>query len=208
MPTLAAGRQPSTAFRRIIPRPDPKPLYTRTTALEHVVALINSAPLVLFARRRQCEDSAAVQDLLRGARLEFRLVRLDELAQGGVMQRRLCDLTGQWTVPNLFAKSQSIGGLRAVREALALGRIAEILESDEWLELVYAIRPDALARAATVKPKSPMSFEMCLQDSHRFGYVHRERWARIKRYWGEHPEIEEYPTKHRRLDRPRMPRKW
>ncbi|KAJ2806662.1 Glutaredoxin, partial [Coemansia helicoidea] len=140
--------------------------------------------------------------------LEHRLVHLDDLAVGNVMQRRLCDLTGQWTVPHLFAKSQSIGGVRAVAAALRRGRLAEILAADEWAELVYAIRPDALARAAVVKEKSPLSFELRLRDSHRFAYVHRERWAAVKRHWGRHPEIEEHPTKHAFLTRPRTARKW
>ncbi|KAJ2757997.1 hypothetical protein IWQ57_006947, partial [Coemansia nantahalensis] len=83
-----------------------------------------------------------------------------------------------------------------------------ILAADEWAELVYAIRPDALARAAVVKEKSPLSFELRLRDSHRFAYVHRERWAAVKRHWGRHPEIEEHPTKHAFLTRPRTARKW
>ncbi|KAJ2496998.1 hypothetical protein GGH96_005430 [Coemansia sp. RSA 1972] len=141
-------------------------------------------------------------------KLDYRLVHLDTLRLGNIMQRRLCDLTGQWTTPNLFAKSQSIGGLEKTTEALQLGRIREILDSNEWIELVYAVRPDALARNATVKQKSPLSFEMGLRDSHRFGYVHRERWNKIKRYWGEQPEIEEYPTRHKYLERPRTARKW
>ncbi|KAJ2124652.1 hypothetical protein IW147_001617 [Coemansia sp. RSA 720] len=130
------------------------------------------------------------------------------IAACNIMQRRLCDLTGQWTTPNLFAKSQSIGGLEKSTKALQLGRIREILDSNEWIELVYVVRPDALARNAKVKQKSPLSFEMGLRDSHRFGYVHRERWNKIKRYWGEQPEIEEYPTWHKYLERPRTARKW
>ncbi|KAJ2130737.1 Glutaredoxin, partial [Coemansia sp. RSA 921] len=202
------GRRPSNAFKNIILPPEPKPLWNRRTptALEYTVALINSSPLVLFARQK-CADSNHLQAALAYHKLDYRLVHLDTLKLGNIMQRRLCDLTGQWTTPNLFAKSQSIGGLEKTTEALQLGRIREILDSSEWIELVYAVRPDALARNATVKQKSPLSFEMGLRDSHRFGYVHRERWNKIKRYWGEQPEIEEYPTRHKYLERPRTARK-
>ncbi|KAJ1856747.1 hypothetical protein GGH12_000426 [Coemansia sp. RSA 1822] len=203
------GRQPSKAFKNIILPPEPKPLWNRRTptALEYTVTLINSSPLVLFARQK-CADSNRLQEALAYHKLDYRLVHLDTLKLGNIMQRRLCDLTGQWTTPNLFAKSQSIGGLEKSTKALQLGRIHEILDSNEWIELVYAVQPDALARNAKVKQKSPLSFEMGLRDSHRFGYVHRERWNKIKRYWGEQPEIEEYPTWHKYLERPRTARKW
>ncbi|KAJ2824568.1 Glutaredoxin, partial [Coemansia erecta] len=188
--------------------PKQKPLWDRRTptALEYVVALINSSPLVLFARQK-CADSKRLQKELQQQRLDYRLVYLDDLKLGNIMQRRLCDLTGQWTTPNLFAKSQSIGGYRDAVQAMRLGRVNEVLRSSEWIELVYAVRPDALARDARVKQKSQLSFEMGLRDSHRFSYVHRERWNKIKRYWGLQPEIEEYPTKHKFLERPYTARK-
>ncbi|KAJ2393222.1 Glutaredoxin [Coemansia sp. RSA 2611] len=202
-------RPPSKAFQNIIPAPDPKPLFPRQTptALEYAVSLINSSPLVLFARR-QCIDSKKLQKRLALHQHEYRLVYLEDIKLGNIIQRRLCDLTGQRTVPNLFAKSQSIGGLRDSIEALQLGKVDEILMADEWTELVYAVRPDALARGARIEPKSRLSLEMCLQDSHKFNYVHRSRWDRIKRYWGLHPEIEEYPITHKYLERPRTARKW
>ncbi|KAJ2633765.1 hypothetical protein H4R22_000191 [Coemansia sp. RSA 1290] len=202
-------RPPSKAFRDIIPAPEPKPLWNRTTptALEYVVGIINSSPLVLFARRN-CFYSERVQNRLKDHKLDYRLVYLDELKLGNIMQRRLCDLTGQWTVPNLFAKSQHIGGLRDVAKALSLGQINEILQSDNWVELVYAVRPDALALNAKHRPKSQLSFEMDLRDNPRLSYVHRERWNKVKRYWGLQPEIEEYPVEHKYLERPRTARKW
>ncbi|KAJ2901078.1 glutaredoxin [Coemansia aciculifera] len=192
-------RSPSFALRKIIPPPDIRPIWNRSTptALERAVALINSAPLVLFARRK-CADSKRVHDDLVKRKLEFRLVYLDDIRQGNIVQRRLQDLTGQWTVPNLFAKSESIGGYRNVVEALRLGKVDRILESSEWAELVYAVRPDAWVRDAVLKERSEMSLSMSLQDSHKFSYVHRERWSKIKRYLGKHPEIEEYPVMHRR----------
>ncbi|KAJ2670589.1 hypothetical protein IWW42_003895 [Coemansia sp. RSA 1085] len=149
-----------------------------------------------------------VQNRLKDHKLDYRLVYLDELKLGNIMQRRLCDLTGQWTVPNLFAKSQHIGGLRDVAKALSLGQINEILQSDNWVELVYAVRPDALALNAKHRPKSQLSFEMDLRDNPRLSYVHRERWNKVKRYWGLQPEIEEYPVEHKYLERPRTARKW
>ncbi|KAJ2078739.1 hypothetical protein H4R24_004268 [Coemansia sp. RSA 988] len=206
---MSKARPPSHAFRNIVRKPELKPIWNRDhpTALHYVVSLINSSPLVLFARR-QCVDSKKLQDQLEAAKLDFRLVNIDKMKLGNIMQRRLCDLTGQWTVPNLFAKSQSIGGLHMATDALRFGRITEILESDEWIELVYAVRPDALAREAKIKRKSSLSFDMCLSDSHSFNHVHRERWAKIKRYWGYHPEIEEFPVKHKYLERPYTARKW
>ncbi|KAJ2156908.1 glutaredoxin [Coemansia sp. RSA 552] len=203
------GPKVSQAFKNIIPKPKATPIWNRRTptALEYTVSLINSAPLVLFARRN-CRDSHKLLKSLHAAQLEFRLVYLDDISQGSIMQRRLCTLTGQWTVPNLFAKSQCVGGLRNVTEALRVGQIKDILASDKWIELVYAVRPDALAREAVVKEKSPLSYDMCLEDSHRFGYVHRERWSKVKRYWGLEPEIEEFPIKHKTIERPRTVRKW
>ncbi|PIA18812.1 hypothetical protein COEREDRAFT_25410, partial [Coemansia reversa NRRL 1564] len=88
--------------------------------------LINSSPLVLFARR-ECIDSKKLQTKLEAAKLDFRLVNLDKIKLGNIMQRRLCDLTGQWTVPNLFVKSQCIGGLQMSTEALKFGKVTEIL---------------------------------------------------------------------------------
>ncbi|KAJ2029713.1 Glutaredoxin-1 [Coemansia sp. S610] len=192
-------RHPSFALRKIIPLPEKKPIWNRSTptALERAVALINSSPLVLFARRK-CIDSKRVHAELLKHRLDFRLVYLDDLPLGNIIQRRLQNLTGQWTVPNLFAKSESIGGYRDATEALRLGKVKKILDSSEWTELVYAVRPDAWIRDAKLKERSEMSLNMSLQDSHKFSYVHRERWSKIKRYLGEHPEIEEFPVVHRR----------
>ncbi|KAJ2743467.1 glutaredoxin [Coemansia sp. BCRC 34301] len=198
-------RHPSFALRKIIPPPDKKPIWNRSTptALERAVALINSSPLVLFARRK-CEDSKRVHADLVKHSLDFRLVYLDDIPQGSIVQRRLQDLTGQWTVPNLFAKSESIGGYRDVKEALRLGKLSKILGSSEWTELVYARRPDAWIRDV-LKERSEMSLSMSLQDSHKFSYVHRERWSKIKRYLGKHPEIEEFPVVRRRRRNKHIP---
>ncbi|KAJ1991041.1 hypothetical protein GGI25_003911 [Coemansia spiralis] len=202
---MSRYRHPSAALRKIISKPDPGPIWNRSTptALEYVVTLINSSPLFLFSRHN-CPHSRQLGHALKAAELEFRLVYLDDIPTrlGNAMQRRLCDLTGQWTVPHLFVKSQSIGGLQTAQEALKYGKINSILQSNEWIELVYSVRSDALARDAKIKQKSPMSFAMGLQDSHRFSYVHRERWAKIKRYVGEEPEIEDFPLKHKILERP------
>ncbi|KAJ2442795.1 hypothetical protein GGF42_006842, partial [Coemansia sp. RSA 2424] len=138
-------------------------------------------------------------------KLDFRLVYLDDMPQGSIIQRRLQDLTGQWTVPNLFAKSESIGGYRDVTEALRIGKVSKILDSSEWTELVYAVRPDAWVRDVALKKRSEMSLSMSLQDSHKFSYVHRERWSKIKRYLGKHPEIEEFPMVHRRRRSKQVP---
>ncbi|KAJ2834628.1 hypothetical protein GGI24_000286 [Coemansia furcata] len=192
-------RPPSFALRKIIPQPDKKPIWNRSTptALERAVALINSSPLVLFARRK-CIDSKRVHTELVKHKFDFRVVYLDDIPLGNIIQRRLQDLTGQWTVPNLFAKSESIGGYRDVTEALRLGKVNRMLDSSEWTELVYAVRPDAWVRDVGLKERSEMSLNMSLQDSHKFSYVHRERWSKIKRYLGKHPEIEEFPMIHRR----------
>ncbi|KAJ2757211.1 hypothetical protein GGI19_000261 [Coemansia pectinata] len=101
--------------------------------------------------------------------------------------------------------SESIGGYRDVTEALRLGKVKEILDSSEWTELVYAVRPDAWVRGVVLKKRSEMSLNMSLQDSHKFSYVHRERWSKIKRYLGKHPEIEEFPMVHRRRRRKSIP---
>ncbi|KAJ1932346.1 glutaredoxin, partial [Linderina macrospora] len=171
------------------------PLWTRytPTALERTVALINSHPVVLFARR-SCDRSKKMTAKLAKSQIEFRLVYLDDITAGNIMQRRLQELTGQWTVPSVFVKSQHIGGYKETSDAIKYGKVKHILDSGEWMELVYAVRPDAWARDTKLKEKSPMSFDMCLQDSHKFHYVHRQRWAKVKRYWGEHPAIEDIPA--------------
>ncbi|KAJ2654831.1 hypothetical protein IWW48_005877 [Coemansia sp. RSA 1200] len=210
---MSKFRHPSTALSKIIPKPEPKHIWNRDTptALEYTVSLINSSPLVLFSRQR-CSDSNNLYQMLTQARMEFRLVELHRMPEklGFALQRRLRDLTGQWTVPHLFAKSQSIGGLRDSREALEYGKLQDILDAKEWYELVYAVRPDELVRDATIKQKSPLSFAMGVQDSHRFSYVHRERWAKVKRYWGDLPEIEGFPLKYKFLEHPKLPKgqKW
>ncbi|KAI8324461.1 glutaredoxin, partial [Martensiomyces pterosporus] len=82
--------------------------------------------LVLFARRK-CPSSARLYKELQDHKLEFRVVYLDDMSIGSIMQRRLQDLTGQWTVPNLFAKSQCIGGYNDSAEAIRLGKVKRIL---------------------------------------------------------------------------------
>ncbi|KAJ1858238.1 hypothetical protein LPJ73_001929 [Coemansia sp. RSA 2703] len=182
-------RPPSYALRKIIPVPPEKPIWKRTTptALERTVSLINSSPAVLFARRESCPDSHKIQKILDN--IPYRLVYLEDLPLGNIVQRRLQDLSGQWTVPHLFINGQSVGGLRSTQEALEVGEIERLLKS-QVQELVYQVRPDAWARNRSIGVKSPASFAMCLQDSHKFSYVHRERWAAVKRHWGKHPEID------------------
>lgn len=180
-------KYPSYALRNIIvPKQTGKPIWNRQTptALERTASLINSSPLVLFARRKSCPDSVKLhKHLSKHLQQEFKVVYLEDIAQGNFIQRRLRDLTGQWTVPQLFARGNHIGGLNDTKDALRLGKLAHILgNKEEWVELIYRVRPDAWIRDRHLKPKSPMSFAMCLQDSHKFSYVHRERWAEIKRY--------------------------
>ncbi|KAJ1789466.1 hypothetical protein LPJ59_005339 [Coemansia sp. RSA 2399] len=208
---MSKFRHPSMELSKIIPKPEPKRIWSqdKPTVLEYTVALINSSPLVLFSRKT-CTDSKKLHAILKQANMEFRSVDLDQMPtkMGFVLQRRLRDLTDQWTVPHLFAKSQSIGGLRDAQEALEYGKVDAILSSKEWHELVYKVRPDEWARNAEIKQKSPMSFAMGVQDSHRFSYVHRERWAKVKRYWGELPQIEGFPLKHKFLEYPKPPKGW
>ncbi|KAJ1661918.1 hypothetical protein IW140_006333 [Coemansia sp. RSA 1813] len=208
---MSKYRHPSIELSKIIPKPSPKPIWNRDTptVLEYTISLINSSPLVLFSRQK-CSDSKKLYRILRHADMEFRAVDLERMPEklGFVIQRRLRDLTGQWTAPHLFAKSQSIGGLDDVQEALEYGKVQDILGAEEWYELVYAVRPDALVRGAAIKQKSPLSFAMGVQDSHRFSYVHRERWAKVKRHWGELPEIEGFPLKHKFLEHPKPSKGW
>ncbi|KAI7822457.1 hypothetical protein BX661DRAFT_59274 [Kickxella alabastrina] len=116
-------RHPSYALRKIIPPPSSEtPIWKPgpPTALHRLICLITSHPVVLFARRNDCAHSQQIQRLLQSTSSTshsttvhpYRLVYLDDIPLGDMIQRRLQDLTGQWTVPHLLSRDRVSAGWR------------------------------------------------------------------------------------------------
>ena len=54
-------------------------------------------------------------------------IELDELADGADMQAELAQMSGQRTVPNVFIKGTHLGGNDDTQQALASGKLEEML---------------------------------------------------------------------------------
>ncbi|KAF2267837.1 glutaredoxin [Lojkania enalia] len=85
-----------------------------------VQGIIDENPVAVFSKS-YCPYCRAAKQLLRESGAKFYAIELDQIDDGSAIQSTLVDLTGQFTVPNIFIGQKHIGGnsdLQAQRRQL------------------------------------------------------------------------------------------
>lgn len=62
--------------------------------------------------------------------VEYKVVELDVVPEGGEIQVALAQMTGQRTVPNTFVKGEHLGGNDAAQAAFGNGNLQKMLGID------------------------------------------------------------------------------
>ncbi|KAJ2850348.1 Glutaredoxin [Coemansia brasiliensis] len=102
---------------------------TSKAATELVKQLIAKNRVMVFAKS-YCPYCHRAEAALKERNIKFEAMDLDTRKEGdgNVIQESLLALTGQRTVPNIFANGHHIGGCSETLDALANGKFVELLE--------------------------------------------------------------------------------
>lgn len=74
-----------------------------------VTSLINENKVMVFSKS-YCPYCNDTKNLLHSKTKDFKVIELDKILNGSVIQRYLGELTNQTTVPNIFIDGKHIGG--------------------------------------------------------------------------------------------------
>lgn len=85
----------------------------------------SDTPSVTVYSTSWCGSCVAAKRLLDARAIPYREVNLDD--EPG-FRAKLLDMTGRFTVPQIFIGEQSIGGFDQLRELDRSGRLAELVE--------------------------------------------------------------------------------
>ncbi|CCE82411.1 Piso0_002136 [Millerozyma farinosa CBS 7064] len=92
-----------------------------------VKSLVDTNNIMVFSKS-YCPYCKSTKSLLDGYSKNYKVVELDEVDNGSVMQRALQELTGQRTVPNVFINKKHIGGNSDLQNLQAKGALASLIE--------------------------------------------------------------------------------
>ena len=95
-------------------------------AAELIDCAIERNKVVIFSKS-YCPYCQRTKKLFDDMHVEYKAFELDEMSEGGDIQRLLLNKTRQRTVPNVFVSGQHIGGNDDTARAAANGRLAELL---------------------------------------------------------------------------------
>ncbi|KAK6458390.1 putative thioltransferase [Scheffersomyces xylosifermentans] len=87
---------------------------------------INSQKVVVYSKT-YCPYCTATKNLLKGSNQEFKLIELDQLQDGAVLQNGLEQITGQRSVPNIFINGKHIGGNSHLQDLNRSGKLSGLL---------------------------------------------------------------------------------
>ncbi|KAJ2158125.1 hypothetical protein GGF46_003997 [Coemansia sp. RSA 552] len=98
-------------------------------ATELAKRLIAANPVMIFAKSH-CSYCKQAKSKLEQHKIAYYAIDLDKRAEGdgADIQNSLLQMTGQKTVPNIFAYGHHIGGCSETLDALASGKLQQILD--------------------------------------------------------------------------------
>ncbi|KAK4521113.1 low-affinity Fe(2+) transport protein [Mucor velutinosus] len=92
--------------------------------------LITKNKVMVFSKS-YCPYCLEAKDLLRELNIAYKAIELDQDPLGYVIQQTLADMTGQWTVPNIFINATSIGGYDDLDALHIKGTLQEMVAAAE-----------------------------------------------------------------------------
>ncbi|KAJ2721634.1 hypothetical protein GGI07_003818 [Coemansia sp. Benny D115] len=91
---------------------------------------IRSNKVMVFSKS-YCPYCHHVKVALDGRKIEYKALELDKESNGSAIQSALQEITGQRTVPNIFANGYHVGGCDDTLAALENGQFKKHLENDK-----------------------------------------------------------------------------
>ncbi|XP_057804531.1 glutaredoxin [Salvia miltiorrhiza] len=95
-------------------------------ALAKAKQIVSSNPVVVFSKK-YCGYCPRVKNLLSQLQATYKVIELDEEADGDEIQAALHEWTGQRTVPNVFINGKHIGGSDVVMAKHQQGQLVPLL---------------------------------------------------------------------------------
>lgn len=92
-----------------------------------VKSLVDTNNIMVFLKS-YCPYCKSTKSLLDKYSKNYKVVELDEIDNGSVMQRALQEMTGQRTVPNVFINKKHIGGNSDLQSLQAKGALASLIK--------------------------------------------------------------------------------
>lgn len=89
----------------------------------------NADNKVVVYSKSYCPYCARVKGLFGKLNVDYKLVELDEIADGGEIQAALSEVTGVRTVPQVFVGGTFIGGSDDTLRAHSTGKLQEVFEA-------------------------------------------------------------------------------
>ncbi|KAI5970752.1 GRX1 [Candida margitis] len=91
-----------------------------------VESTIESNKLLVYSKT-YCPYCTATKNLLNKHGVDYKLIELNTLPDGGNIQRALKEITGQRTVPNIFFNGKHIGGDSDLQALESKGELTGLL---------------------------------------------------------------------------------
>lgn len=95
---------------------------------EMVKKTIESSPVVVFSKT-QCPYCVQAKGILQGMGVEMKVMELDHMEQGSLIQDILEKMTSARTVPRVFINGQCIGGCSELQQLHQSGKLSEMFQS-------------------------------------------------------------------------------
>lgn len=98
-----------------------------TEIIDEINTTINSHKVVVYSKS-YCPYCQSTKSLLETLNQEYKVVELNQIDKGSVIQRALADMTGQSTVPNIFINGKQIGGNSDLQALHGQGKLRQLLQ--------------------------------------------------------------------------------
>jgi len=127
---LLAAVVPQSSFWVVAEAPT-KVLSTGESVDAFVKTKTDANTIMVFAKS-YCPHCRQTKELLEESysKIKFEIVNLDQLGgnnDGFEIQHHLSEITGQWTVPNIFVHQKPVGGNSDLQQLHASGKLRELL---------------------------------------------------------------------------------
>ncbi|RLV92753.1 Glutaredoxin-C6 [Spathaspora sp. JA1] len=94
--------------------------------LANINTTITSHKIVVYSKS-YCPYCTSTKQLFQQLNQDFKVIELDHVNQGSVIQRGLKEITGQGTVPNIFINGKQIGGNSDLQDLHGRGKLMSLL---------------------------------------------------------------------------------
>ena len=92
-----------------------------------VQSLIESKPVIMFSKS-YCPFCVQAKGLMQQSGIQYHVVEMDKIPNGGEMQAALKEISGQRTVPNTYINKIHIGGCDDLTAKVQNGTVKQICQ--------------------------------------------------------------------------------